>query len=130
MRNTDLLSHTLDLVVSRVGDPAPLVFARLFVEAPEHQALFCNDTSGAVRGEMFMRALECLQDAAGPCRFAPGLVASEHQTHLGYGVSSAQFVRFFEILVAVFRQALGRDWTPEIEQAWADAVQRVARSAA
>ena len=32
---------------------------------------------GSVRGEMFLRALECLQDAAGAGRFATGLVAAE-----------------------------------------------------
>ena len=64
MNDSERLDFTLDQVAQRVGDPAPLVFQRLFAEAPELQALFCNDASGAVRAEMFLRALECLQDAA------------------------------------------------------------------
>ena len=43
MDDAACLDHTLDLVAQRVGDPAPLVFARLFAEAPELQAMFCND---------------------------------------------------------------------------------------
>ena len=126
MDDADRLDHTLALVVQRVGDPAPLVFDRLFAEAPELQALFCNDASGAVRAEMFLRALECLQDAVGARQFSAGLVAAEHATHQGYGVSTAQFQRFFVLMVEVFRDALGPDWTAATDGAWARALQRLA----
>ncbi|MES2714811.1 MAG: globin [Pseudomonadota bacterium] len=130
MDDAGCLEHTLALVAQRVGDPAPLVFAQLFAESPELQPLFCNDTSGAVRGEMFLRAIECLQDAAGPQQYGSSLVAAEHLTHQGYGVPTDQFQRFFRVLVDVFRQTLGADWTPEIDQAWARALQQMARATA
>jgi hemoglobin-like flavoprotein len=126
MDDAACLDHTLALVVQRIGDPAPLVFDRLFAEAPELQALFCNDASGAVRAEMFLRALECLQDAVGARQFSAGLVAAEHATHQGYGVSTAQFQRFFALMVEVFRDALGPDWTAAADGAWARALQRLA----
>lgn len=126
MDDADRLEHTLELVAQRIGDPAPRVFARLFAEAPELQPLFCNDASGAVRAEMFLRAVECLQDAAGPRQFSDGLVAAEHLTHLGYGVSTVQFQRFFTLVVDVLRDAMGADWTADIAQAWAAALQRLA----
>ena len=127
MSDAALLEHTLELVAERIGDPAPQVFERLFAESPELAGLFGNDPAGSVRGEMFHRALECLLDAAGPAQFVTGLVASEQVTHQGYGVSTAQFEAFFDTLVAVFRDALGDDWTPAIDAAWADAVARVQR---
>ena len=130
MSLTLLLEHTLELVAERIGDPAPRVFERLFLEVPDLLALFSNDASGSVRGEMFLRALECLQDAAGACRFAAGLVAAEHLSHQVYGVSTAQFERFFEIIVAVFRDALGVDWTPDIDAAWQVALRRLRVGAA
>ena len=120
-----LLEHTLERVAQRIGDPAPQVFERLFAQSPELLALFGNDPAGSVRGEMFHRALECLLDAAGPAQFVTGLVASEHLTHQGYGVSTAQFECFFGTVVAVFREALGDDWTPAIDAAWARTVARV-----
>jgi len=126
MGDAACLDHTLDLVAQRAGDPAPLVFARLFAESPDLQALFCNDASGAVRAEMFLRAVECLQDAAGARQFSAGLVAAEHLTHQGYGVSTLQFQRFFTLVVEVFRTALGPDWTAETDQAWARALRQVA----
>lgn len=127
MDDAACLDHTLELVTQRIGDPAPRVFDRLFAEAPELQALFCNDTSGAVRAEMFLRALECLQDAAGAQQFGTGLVAAEHATHLSYGVSTAQFQRFFVLVVEVLREAMGPDWTQELDRAWAGALQRLAQ---
>lgn len=129
MGDAACLDHTLDLVARRAGDPAPRVFARLFAEAPDLQALFCNDASGAVRAEMFLRAVECLQDAAGARQFSAGLVAAEHLTHQGYGVTTAQFQRFFHLVVEVFRDVLGADWSAEIDAAWARALQRVAQAA-
>lgn len=129
MDDHHLLHTTLEQVVQRIGDPAPRVFARLYAEAPEVQALFVNDTSGSVRAEMFMRALECLQDAAGPGLYGAALVGAEHQTHLGYGVDSALFQRFFVLIVDEFRAALGADWTPAMDAAWGRGLQRLAQAA-
>lgn len=130
MHDDDLLHATLEQVVQRIGDPAPRVFARLYGEAPEVQALFLNDASGSVRAEMFMRALECLQDAAGPGLYGAALVGAEHQTHIGYGVDSALFQRFFVLIVDEFRSALGADWTPAMEAAWGRGLQRMAQATA
>ena len=82
--------------------------------------------SGSVRAEMFLRALECLEDAAGPGLYGAALVGAEHQTHLGYGVDSALFQRFFVLIVEEFRDVLGTDWTPAMERAWSRGLQRVA----
>lgn len=130
MDDAALLAATLECVVARVGDPAPRVFARLFTEAPDLQALFVNDTSGSVRAEMFLRALECLQDAASDARYGAALVGAEHQTHLGYGVPTGQFQRFFALIVDEFRSALGADWTAAHEAAWGRGLQRLAQAVA
>ena len=46
-----VISNTLDRVVERAGDPAGLVFKRLFAAYPRAEALFVRDTSGLVRGQ-------------------------------------------------------------------------------
>ncbi len=128
MDDAALLADALEQVVARIGDPAPRVFARLFAESPDLQALFVNDTSGSVRAEMFLRALECLQDAAGPGVYGTALVGAEHVNHLGYGVPTAQFQRFFMLIVDEFRSALGADWTAAHEDAWGRGLQRLAQA--
>jgi hemoglobin-like flavoprotein len=125
-----ILERSLHVVVDRIGDPAPRVFERLFAGSPELQSLFCNDRSGTVRAEMFLRALECLVDAAGAQRFAAGLIEAEKITHLSYGVSPTQFQHFFTLMVDVFRDAMGPDWTAELSSAWAEALLRTQRAIA
>jgi hemoglobin-like flavoprotein len=125
-----ILERSLHVVVDRIGDPAPRVFERLFAGSPELQSLFCNDRSGTVRAEMFLRALECLVDAAGAQRFAAGLIEAEKITHLSYGVSPTQFQHFFTLMVDVIRDAMGPDWTAELSSAWGEALLRTQRAIA
>ena len=118
----DLIERSLDLVAERVGDPAPLVYARLFAEQPELEALFVRDRVGTVRGQMLQVALECLLDFAGPHAYSANFIRCERVNHEGLGVPRDAFDRFFATVIATFREALGDDWTPEIDAAWVHAV--------
>lgn len=122
-----LLARSLERVVERVGDPAPLVYARLFARSPELQAMFVGDTQGSVRAEMFLRAIDTLMDLAGQRHYAAGMIASEWSNHHMNGVTTRQFESFFEIIVEVCQHALGADWTPEIDAAWRSTIDRVTR---
>lgn len=125
MNRIDLLERTLAEVVERVGDPAPRVYERLFEQSPDLRAMFVNDPLGSVRGEMFLRALEAMIDAAAGRPYAGGMVACEWRNHGMLGVTQAQFNGFFDAMVEVFRQSLGPAWTADIDQAWQDALQAV-----
>jgi hypothetical protein len=92
--------------------------------------MFIGDPLGSVRGEMFHRALETLIDVAGERPYAAGMIAAEWANHQMNGVSAAQFLGFFDAVVQVFRQALGDEWTPQIDAAWRNTLQRVAAIAA
>ena len=118
MTTADCLDDLLAQVVARIGDPAPRVYARLFDESPQVLALFVNDSRGSVRAEMFLRALDTLLDLAAGRPYAPGMIASERVTHGHQGIDAAQFDRFFHIIGEVFRDALGSDWSPLIDDTW------------
>ncbi len=122
MDDAALIEHSLALVAERVGDPAPLVYARLFAEFPALEALFLRDVTGTVRGNMLATTLECLVDFAGPRAYATHFVGSERVNHGGLGVPPEMFDRFYATVIETFRAALGPDWTPEIDAAWARAV--------
>jgi hemoglobin-like flavoprotein len=124
---TDLLDRTLEIVAERVGDPAPRVYQRLFERSPELQALFVLDTQGSARGEMFHRGLEALVELGSGLPHASGMVACEWSNHRMNGITLAQFNSFFEVTVEVIREALGADWTAEIDSAWQTALDRVQR---
>ena len=69
MDDAALIEHSLALVAERVGDPAPLVYARLFEAFPELEALFVRDVSGMIRGNMLTTTLECPAGALGHASF-------------------------------------------------------------
>ncbi len=118
MDDAALIESSLELVAARVGDPAPLVYARLFAAFPEVEALFVRDVSGTVRGNMLTTTLECLVDFAGPRAYATHFVGSERVNHGGLGVPPEMFDRFYATVIATFREVLGEDWTAEIDGAW------------
>ena len=116
--DVDIITHCLDLVGARCPDPAPLVFQRLFAENPAAEALFVRDTAGLVRGEMMAVTMEALLDCAADDDYAVNLVEIERVNHEGMGVAPEVFDTFFRVVMAVFKDMLGRDWTDEMDSAW------------
>ncbi len=121
MDDSALIEHSLELVAERVGDPAPLVYARLFAQFPELEALFVRDVTGMIRGNMLTTTLECLVDFAGQGTYATYFVGSERVNHGGLGVPAEMFDRFYATVIETFRDALGDAWTDQIDGAWARA---------
>lgn len=118
MDDASLIERSLELVAARMGDPAPLVYARLFAEDPALEALFVRDRLGTVRGNMLLTALECLVDFAGPRAYATHFVGSERVNHEGLGVPPEMFDRFYATVIDTFREGLGAEWTAETDAAW------------
>lgn len=118
MTEVELLEQSLERVVERIGDPAPRVYEQVFGRWPELRALFVGDPTGSVRGEMFHRVIEALLDVAGGRPYAGGMIAAERANHAGIGVTTGQFEGFFQAVVQVLREALGADWTADIDAAW------------
>jgi hypothetical protein len=125
MDTAALLEHSLERVVARIGDPAPRVYEARFAQEPGLREMFIGDPLGSVRGEMFLRVIDTLIDVAGERPYAAGMIAAEWSNHRMNGVSAAQFQGFFDTVVQVFRQALGDEWTPQIDAAWQCTLQRV-----
>mgnify|MGYP001764074103 CR=1 FL=1 len=126
MDDRALLELSLERVAERIGDPVPRVYDALFAAEPPLREMFVGDPLGSVRGEMFHRVVDTLLDVAAHQPYADGMIAAEWSNHHMNGVSTAQFQRFFDIVVQVFREALGVDWTPPIDAAWRRTLQRVA----
>jgi hemoglobin-like flavoprotein len=125
LRPEDIVAASLELVAERAGDPAAAVYGRLFASHPEMEALFVRDTTGAVRGEMLAVAFECILDIGGAGAYAANLIAAERVNHEGVGVPAEVFGRFFPLLADSCREVLGPDWTPEVDAAWAELLNRL-----
>jgi hemoglobin-like flavoprotein len=116
---SDPVAESLALLAARVGDPAALVYARLFARHPELEALFVMDRGGQVRGQMLAMVLEALLD--GGARLG-GLIGIERMNHSGYGVPEDAFDGFYALLMETVRDALGPDWTPAMERGWRERI--------
>jgi len=110
---------SLELVSERCPDLTPLVYARLFAEHPAMEALFWRDTTHAVKGEMLAKVFEVMLDFVGENHYAAHMIQCEVVTHAGYDVPPDVFRVFFGIVADTVREQLGKDWTQEIEAAWA-----------
>jgi len=121
---SDPVEQSLALLAERVGDPAPLVYLRLFEALPETEALFAHDEQGAIRGEMLAIAFQCLMDPQGA--YTANLVRAELANHEGWGVSVEAFQRFFPLVRDVCRESLGPAWTAEMDAAWAHVLGQLA----
>ncbi|HEY4942068.1 MAG TPA: globin [Rhizomicrobium sp.] len=112
------IEASLELAAARCADLTPLVYARLFAQHPQMEALFWRDTSGAIKGEMLAKVFEAILDFIAERRYAAHLIQCEVVTHEGYDVPRETFRTFFATVAATIRDLLGPDWTTEIDGAW------------
>jgi hemoglobin-like flavoprotein len=114
----DAIAASLTLVAERCADPTPLVYARLFAQSPDMEALFVRDDDGAVRGQMLYQVLETILDLAGAGVYAANLIRCEVVNHENLGVPPGVFATFFTTVMETFRDLLGEDWSLGFETAW------------
>ena len=124
MTTLDEISRSLELVGER-GDPTAAVYARLFAENPDMEALFVRDKNGSIRGNMLAEAINALLDFGGPDHYGANLMRAEIVNHEHLGVPPAVFREFFVTMRSVFKEVLGADWTPAIDAAWRDVLARI-----
>ena len=116
--DAELIIRTLEIAGEREGDLTPLVYARLFAEHPQMEALFVRDSDGLVRGEMLARVFEAILDFIDRRAFAALMIQCEVVTHEGYGVPPDVFGVFFATVAATLKDVIGADWTADMDRAW------------
>jgi hypothetical protein len=134
MDNRAALEASLERAVSRVGDPQPAIYARLFALHPAMEAEFWRDSSGRIRGEMLNRSLEMVLDLAAPHTpdggWGGAFLGTEAITHDSYGIPRAVFADFLPIVAAVIREGCGDGFTPAMAAAWDVVLARAAQTLA
>ncbi len=119
------IHDSLDLVAAAVGDPAPLVYARLFERFPDMASKFGPDPGDLVKGQMLHQALICLLDLEADGFMAGPILTAERTTHANLDIPAETFAAFFTVIHHVFREAAAERWTEEMETGWTDALHRI-----
>jgi hemoglobin-like flavoprotein len=122
-----LIEQSLQTFADREGDPAALIYARLFAARPELEPLFVGDRTGAARGEMLSVVFETLMDMASGGETRQHMIASEVVNHDQLGVPGEVFADFFDLVAETIKDSLGRDWTADMDQAWRELLTRTRR---
>lgn len=112
------IERSLEIAAERGGDLSEGIYARLFAQFPETEALFVLDRDGQVRGAMLAHVFETILDFIGERRYAHRFIGAEIVTHDGYGVDPAAFAAFFGIVREEVEAACGPDWSTPIAEAW------------
>ena len=118
------ITRSLELVAQR-GDPAAMVYARVFAAYPEMEALFVRDTNGLVRGNMLAEAVSAILDFIDRDAYGGNLMRIEVVNHENLGVPKHVFPAFFTAMRDTFAEMLGAEWTDEIDAAWRALLARI-----
>jgi hemoglobin-like flavoprotein len=113
-----LITQSFELAAEKAGDLTPLVYARLFREHPDMEALFWRDKNHQVKGEMLSQVAVAILDFVGPRRYASQLIRTEVVNHAGYDVPPDVFRLFFGIVRDTMKDVSGPDWTADMDAAW------------
>ena len=119
MRKIDAaaIERSLELVAEH-GDPAPVVYRRLFAVYPEMATLFVRDIDGGIKGNMLSEAIAALLDFIGSNTYGANLIRIEIVNHENLGVPREVFPAFFTAMRDAFAEILGAAWSNTFDTAW------------
>jgi len=114
-----LVQDTFDKVRPISEEAAKLFYNRLFELDPSLKSLFKGDMK--TQGKMLMQMLDYA--VTGLDRLDTIIVAIQDlgKRHAGYGVKDEYYETVGEALLWTLEQGLGKDFTPDVKDAWAEA---------
>ena len=114
-----LVQNTFDKVRPISEEAAKLFYNRLFELAPSLKSLFKGDMK--TQGRMLMQMLDYA--VTGLDRLDTIVLAIQNLgiRHAGYGVKDEYYETVGEALLWTLEQGLGKDFTPDVKDAWVEA---------
>ena len=111
------VQQTFAVIAPIADDAAALFYRRLFELDPSLKAMFRGDMTEQRRKlmQMLTAAVKGLNNLD---RLVP-VVEELGRRHAGYGVADAHYNTVGEALLWTLEKGLGKDFTPEVKDAWA-----------
>ena len=114
-----IVKQTYAMVNCVVTTASKLFYERLFELAPELRGLFKGDLRS--QGFKLMATLKFMVDALDNPVMMASLTQRLGQQHSMFGVTEEYYDVFGQALLWMLQQTLGRSFTPEVRDAWANA---------
>ena len=114
-----LVRSTWALVVPIQDEAARLFYGRLFEIAPSTRPLFAS-TDMAKQGKKLMQTINVAVAGLERLDAIRSAVEALGRRHVGYGVKEEHYESVGAALLWTLEQGLGEEFTPEVEEAWAE----------
>lgn len=122
-----LIEDTLQRLADTVGDPQPLIYARLFTMRPDFEPMFELDRDGGVRASMLETCFDCILGQVAGSEAPRFHLEAARLQHDGYGLTAADLDLIFVAIRDVCRETLGENWTEKRDAAWASLLDELSR---
>jgi hemoglobin-like flavoprotein len=123
--NVPLLRQSFEMVIDRQPQLTPRFYEILFARYPQVRPLFGRQ-SGHKQAEMLQQALVAVMDHLEDAAWLADTLGAMGRKHLEYGVTNEMYPYVGASLLATLAEVAGKDWTPELEAAWAEAYGAIA----
>lgn len=114
-----LVQETFKKVETIADAAAEIFYARLFEVQPKFRELFKRDMK--VQGQMLMSAIGMAVKGLHNPASIVAAVQNLGARHAGYGVKPEYYKIVGEVLLWTLEKGLGKAFTPDVKQAWAEA---------
>ena len=122
---TRLVQESWRSVMEQYDEAAHAFYQNLFELRPEYQLLFKADA--AEQGHKLIRMIEMAVTGLRKFDMVTPALETLARRHLNYQVTEEMYGPMGEALLATLRQLLGARFTPEVEDAWREMYQTLAR---
>ncbi|MDP6923913.1 MAG: globin family protein [Candidatus Scalindua sp.] len=113
-----LVQDTFDKVRPISEEAAKLFYNRLFELDPSLKSLFNGDMK--TQGKMLMQMLDYAVTGLDRLDTIILTIQDLGKRHVGYGVKDEYYETVGEALLWTLEQGLGKDFTPDVKDAWAE----------
>lgn len=115
-----ILRQSLDLVASREPVITKRFYEILFDRYPQSQALFGRNATDRQQ-KMLQDAIVAVVDHVEDATWLEETLTAMGRKHVDYGVTPEMYGWVGTSLLATLAEIAGKEWTPEVEEAWVDA---------
>lgn len=118
--DVDLLRNSFALIAERQPLITPRFYEILFERYPQARPLFSRHSFDRQQ-QMLQEALVAVLDHLDDAPWLQTTLRALGQRHVGYGVTSEMYGWVGASLLATLAEIAGDDWTPRLQDAWAEA---------
>lgn len=122
--NISLLEKTFSALAPKGDHIVQRFYEELFNRYPDVKPMFANVPLEDQQRKLLSALKLVINNLRNP-EALEGALADLGKRHKGYGAEAAHYAAVIETLLDVLREAAGSQWTPEVHQAWNDALQIV-----